>query len=246
MFQPMPTFFRPIFTNIPVTSQPPSHPDHLRVPTTFASAPHGSHREPALPADIFPNTPTPHRQTLRGTKKPPDNANRHRWHNDVWQVAQRSVAGGTANRCRWNGKLPQVDIFVHHLPRKIATGAFQCRRWQRFLPTCNVPASHLPRKIATGAFQCRRWQRFLPTCNVPACHLPRKSATGAFQRCRWQRFLPTCNVPASHLQRYGLPPTTPRLPTCNGGWDTDGAGEAMPVLGTVTGEVSGSRRRGRG
>ena len=129
-----------------------------------------------------------------------------------------TVTGGTTTCGRWNSKPLQVDIFVHHLPRKIATGAFQCRRWQRFLPTCNVPASHLPRKSATGAFQC----------------------------CRWQRFLPTCNVPASHLQRYGRPPAAPRLPTCNGGWDTDGAGEAMPVLGTVTGEVSESRRRGRG
>ena len=142
-----------------------------------------------------------------------------------------TVTGGTTTCGRWNSKPLQVDIFVHHLPRKIATGAFQCRRWQRFLPTCNVPASHLPRKSATGAFQCCRWQRFLPTCNVPACHLPRKIATGAFQCRRWQRFLPTCSGTAVHLRHHGFPPATVHHPTCNGGWDTDDAGEAMPVWG---------------
>lgn len=182
MFQPMPTFFRPIFTNIPVPARPPSHPDNRRVPTAFASAPHGSHREPALPADIFTDTPTPHRQTLRGTKNHPTTltvaggtTKCHRWHNEVWQVEQQTAAGGTANCRRWDCKPPQVDIFVHHLPRKIATGAFQCRRWQRFLPTCSGTAVH--------------------------------------------------------LRHHGFPPATVHHPTCNGGWDTDGAGEAMPVWG---------------
>ena len=93
----------------------------------------------------MPDTPTPHHHTHSEAK--------------IATLFALTVAGGTANCCRWNTKLSQVGIFVHHLPRKMGTGAFQRRRWQRFLPTCSATASHLPHHCLLPAHLRHLWGR---------------------------------------------------------------------------------------
>ena len=92
-------------------------------PTTFASVPHGSRREPPLPIDMFPDTPPLRHHTLRGKNSHTLYANRRRWNIKLSQVERQTVAGGhfcappATQNGNWCIPVPQVAKVFAHLQR---------------------------------------------------------------------------------------------------------------------------------
>lgn len=130
-------------------------------PTTFASVPHGSRREPPLPLDIFPDTSTPHHQPLRGKNSHPICANRRRWNNKLWQVEQQTAAGGhfcappATQNGHWCVLVPQVAKVFAHLQRYSFPPAAPRP------PTCHITACYRPIFVTSGEGPRHVWGRSL-------------------------------------------------------------------------------------
>jgi hypothetical protein len=128
-------------------------------PTTFASVPHGSHREPPLLVNIC-QTPQPHAIIHSEAKNPPSyNTNCRRWNTKPPQVDRHTAAGGTPN----------------------------CRRWAFLCTTCHAKWALVRSSAAGGKGFCPPAAVRLPTCCATAPHLPHHCLLPAHLRHLWGR-----------------------------------------------------------